>query len=249
MCSIEVAKNLVIRGKPIPFNDICNIYLPTLDEIDKLDKDDGMGRYNYYVNLITMDMNDVKELLEKRGATLNFDIDIFDYLMLSAENDKQFFLDLRQALSTFTKEDIKIAPTSGKIIVGNIINQKVIDKDVFFDFQQIISAINKLPVKVRPPKDETAMQRKFRLKREERERIKAKGKKQKDGEEISFSSILTALCNYYPGSISLLNIGNYNIFQIKELLEKAQAREKYCSELDMLLAGADPKKVKPKFWY
>ena len=88
MCSIEVAKNLVIRGKPIPFNDICNIYLPTLDEIDKLDKDDGMGRYNYYVNLITMDMNDVKELLEKRGATLNFDIDIFDYLMLSAENDK-----------------------------------------------------------------------------------------------------------------------------------------------------------------
>ena len=249
MCSIEVAKHLVIRGKPIPFNDICNIYLPTLDEIDKLDKDDGMGRYNYYVNLITMDMNDVKELLEKRGATLNFDIDIFDYLMLSAENDKQFFLDLRQALSTFTKEDIKIAPTSGKIIVGNIINQKVIDKDVFFDFQQIISAINKLPVKVRPPKDETAMQRKFRLKREERERIKAKGKKQKDGEEISFSSILTALCNYYPGSISLLNIGNYNIFQIKELLEKAQAREKYCSELDMLLAGADPKKVKPKFWY
>ena len=93
------------------------------------------------------------------------------------------------------------------------------------------------------------MQRKFRIKREERERIKAKGKKQKDGEEISFSSILTALCNYYPGSISLLNIGNYNIFQIKELLEKAQAREKYCSELDMLLAGADPKKVKPKFWY
>lgn len=249
MCSIEAAKNLVIRGKPIPFNDICKIYLPTLDEIDSLDENDGMGRYNYYVNLITMSMADVKELLEKRGATLNFDIDIFDYLMLSAENDKQFFLDLRQALSTFTKEDIKIAPTSGKIIVGNILNQKVIDKDVFFDFQQIISAINKLPVKTRPPENETPMQRKFRLKREERERVKAKGKKAKDGEEVSFGSILTALCNYYPGSITLLNIGSYNIYQIKELLEKAQAREKYCSELDMLLAGADPKKVKPKFWY
>nr|DAH17968.1 MAG TPA: hypothetical protein [Caudoviricetes sp.] len=33
------------------------------------------------------------------------------------------------------------------------------------------------------------------------------------------------------------------------MLEKAQARDKYQTEIDMLLAGADSKKIKPEFWY
>lgn len=245
MFSIDEVKGLALLGQPIPFQKVCKIYCLTLDEIYMTL---GMDRYNYYVSLLTMDMNDVNELLQKRDATVPAELDIYDYLMLCVDNDKQFFLDLQQALTTFTKEEIRIAPQNGKIIVGNIIDQKIIDKEKFFDFQQIIAIINKLPVKSRPPANETPMQKKFRLKREERERIKAKGKKGNSGETMTLTQLLVPLCNYYPG-ITLQNIGSYNFYQIKELLEKAQAKEKYRTELDMLLAGADSKKVKPKYWY
>ena len=244
MIDIEDVKTYAFLGQPIPLNDICKIYTPLISDLFSTI---GKDKYYYYVNLLTMDIADVREILEKRGASIPDTMEIFPYLMSCADNDEQFFLDFKTALSTFIKEDVKIAPKGQKIIIGNIISQRIIDKDSFFDLQQIISAINKLPVKTRPPADETPMQKKFRIKREERERVKAK--KHKEGQAIAFDSLLSAFCVYFSGGINPLNIGSLNIYQFKDMLEKAQARDKYQTEIDMLLAGADSKKIKPEFWY
>ena len=97
-------------------------------------------------------------------------------------------------------------------------------------------------IKEPPPENETPMQRKFRLKREQRERVKEKQAKKDDG--IEFADLISSLCTMNVG-ITALNIKDLTIYQIKDQLERAQVREKYYTELDMLMAGADSKKIKP----
>jgi hypothetical protein len=246
-----ISREDLFYGSPYKLRDICKIYQLTLKEImDTL----GLEKYHYYINLITMDEAELKELLDKKGKMLNLplpkdfklEISVFQYLMASAARDKTFFLDLKQAFSTFIKEDVLISTKSNTIIIGNPIHKKVIDEDSFTEFANVLKLFNKLKVKEPPPENETPMQRKFRLKREERDRVKEK-QKSKDGDIIEFADIMSSVCIMNTG-ITALNIGDYTIYQIKELLERAQAKEAYHTELDMLMAGADSKKIKPKHY-
>ena len=45
-----------------------------------------------------------------------------------------------------------------------------------------------------------------------------------------------------------LNIGEISYAAIKQLVEKYQQKEKYDIDIKSLLAGADSKKIKPKYW-
>ena len=101
-------------------------------------------------------------------------------------------------------------------------------------------------IKEPPPENETPMQKKFRLKREERDRVKEK-QAQKQGDSLTFADVMSSICVMNTG-VTALNIGQYTIYQIKDLLERAQAKEAYHTELDMLMAGADSKKIKPKHY-
>ena len=101
-----------------------------------------------------------------------------------------------------------------------------------------------MKVKQPPPENETPMQKRFRLKREMREKVKEKQSKKDDGESIEFADLMSSLCTMNVG-VTALNIKNFTIYQIKDQLERAQLREKYYTELDMLMAGADSKKIKP----
>ena len=161
-------------------------------------------------------------------------------------NDKTFFLDFKTALSTFIKEEILISTKKGIIIVGNPIERKVITKENFGEIGTALRLFNKMRVKEPPPENETPMQKKFRLKREERDRVKEK-QAQKQGEALTFADVMSSICVMNTG-VTALNIGQYTIYQIKDLLERAQAKEAYHTELDMLMAGADSKKIKPKHY-
>ena len=130
-----ISREELFLGAPYKIEGVCNIYQLTIDEITNKNTGIGFDKYHYYINLLTMENEDIKEILNKKKSEgqliplgFNLDIDIYDYLMLSAANDKTFFLDFKTALSTFIKEEILISTKKSVIIVGNPIERKVITK-------------------------------------------------------------------------------------------------------------------------
>lgn len=229
-------------GRPADL-EVCKVYQLTIKEIL-----DGIGfeKYKYYVNLLSMELEDLRELLEKKGVQPPEELTVFDNLMISAANDDTVFLDLTNAISTFIKEEVHISPKTGIIIVGDLRERKIIDKELFFWFSRIIRSQNKLRLEELASPDENKVQKKFRLKRNERERIKAKS--QKDSEDAAeLADILSCLCVANIG-VTPTTVQDLTLFQAKELLERVQAKETYHTELDMLMAGADSKKIKPITW-
>lgn len=234
-------------GEPCDIG-VCKVHQLTIEEIKKTI---GFEKYQYFVSLFTMEQEDLKDLLQQKKVD-NIgeigEISIFRYLMMSAALDQTFFLDFKIGLSTFIKEEILVSPKHQIIIVGNPKEKRVIDEKEFTNFALALRLFNKMRIKEPPPENETPMQKKFRLKREERERVKEKTAQKKAGEDSAeFADIMSSLCTMNTG-ITALNISQYTIYQIKELLERAQAKETYYTELDMVMAGADSKKIKPKHY-
>lgn len=246
----SISREELFLGAPYKLGEICKIHQLTLGEICLGEGAIGMDKYNFYVGLLTMDIDDIKETLEKKGFPVEDsmfeDFSVFEYLILSATNDKGLFLELQKALSTFIKEDILISPKSKTIIVGEPQQRRVIKQEEFEELANALRAHNKMRIKQPPPENETEMQKRFRLKREMREKVKERQAKKGDGDgsEAEFADIMSSLCTMNIG-INALNIKDYTIYQIKEQLERAQLREKYYTELDMIMAGADSKKIKP----
>lgn len=83
-----------------------------------------------------------------------------------------------------------------------------------------------------------AMKAKARM----RDRIKSKS-----GKGINLSTTLAAICCMGIG-ITPLNIGEISYGSMRILTSMYQGKEKYELDIDSLLAGADSKKVKPKYW-
>lgn len=245
----SINKEELFLGAPYKLGNICKIYQLTLREIMLDDNAIGFDKYSYYINLLTLDTTDIKDIFEKKGLNikeLGFDdITAFKYLLLSAENDNNFFLDLKTALSTFIKEEIMISPKSNMIIVGNPKERRFILEKDFDELANAIRAFNNMRIKQPPPENETAFQKKFRLKREQRDKVKEKQNKNEDN--VSFVDVMSSICTMNVG-ITALTLPNYTIYQIKNLLERSLANEKYHTELDMLIAGADSKKIKAEHY-
>jgi hypothetical protein len=84
----------------------------------------------------------------------------------------------------------------------------------------------------------------IKAKARERDRIKAR-KGTQNG--ISLSTSLMAICCMGIG-ITPLNIGEMSYASIGPIMSMLQNKEKYDVDVRSLLAGADSKKIKPKYW-
>ena len=75
-----------------------------------------------------------------------------------------------------------------------------------------------------------------------RDRVKAK-----KGIGITFEETLVSICCMGIG-LNPLNIGEISYACVHWLIEMEQQKEAYDIDIRALLAGADSKKVKPKYW-
>ena len=121
-----------------------------------------------------------------------------------------------------------------------------IKEDEFFTFQNAIrESIGKKTIE--PPATEEDP-RVAEIKRKARYRDKLKIKQAAKGKDgISFFTSLVSICCMGLG-ITPLNIGEMSYVAAEAILRKYQEKEKYELDIDSLLAGADSKKVKPKYW-
>lgn len=233
-------------GASTSLNEVCMVYPLTINEIIGL----GQDQYNAYLNLLTMTESDIEFYFEEK-IRKNPELrkpeykSVFDYLMRSCENNDTFLLDLQKAFFTFIREQVQILPELNMVVVGKPSKKRIIDEKLFFDFQNILRLQNKIPLEEPIPENENPMQRKFRLRRAALK--DAKKRQKKDDNTANFYELMSSLCCFNVG-VTPFDVGKLTLFAFYELLNRAGEKEKFESDCAALRAGADSKKIKPKYW-
>ena len=248
LIDVEDIKQKTFMGYPILFSDesgdICLIPPITIGDKVRLG-----NSYQTYLSLLTLSEEEIEELLKYKIGEEAKDlakISPFEYLMVSAEANETFFMDLKTAFTTFIRDEVFIIPKAQEIRIGDIRQGRKITKENFPDFQKIIRLQNHLDMPEEIPENENPMQKKFRLRRKEVKKAKAK-QNAKLEDAPTFSDLLSSMCVMQIG-VTWDNISKMPVYTFYELLSREQSKEKYQTDIQAILAGADSKKIKLKYW-
>ena len=238
----------IFMNLPISFQDVCLIYPPSIREVLQNE------RFGQYVKLLTTTEDDLKEELFKNSDKK---ISPFEFLLINCYHSAEFLQVVRDAFRFFTHQEIEIIYETKQIHIGkyyetvlaidNVDQLKFLNEENFFDFQNTIRcALGE--TKIAPPEapnpNEDPRITAIKEKARRRDRIKAK---QKNKGGISLTTTLVAICCMGIG-ITPLNIGEMSYAAIGPIMKMMQEKEKYDIDIRSLLAGANSKKIKPKYW-
>ena len=236
---IEVIKEQAYAGAPSSFSNICKVYPLTIFEIIGM----GTNIYNSRLGLLLLTEVDIAKIIkDKTGQEPEREkIKPLSYLLQNAAHDDMFLLELQSCFSTFIKEEILLLPKINSVLVGNAQDKRLITDKNFGEFQDILRIQNKKKIKEAPPENESAIARKFRLKREARDAAKRK-QQEKNGDGQSLVELLEIAETFG------IDYKNKTVYAFYGLIQRHQAREKWNQDIQMLCAGADSKKLKTKYW-
>lgn len=238
----------VFLNRPIAFKNLCYIYPPQVKDV----VDNPL--FGQLAQILTMSQEEIDDMMlqqsEESGTAMQ-KLTPFEMIMATSHDNLTFKSLVEKAFKFFTREDIRMSSehkmiffTSGIERVKSIEDIKVLKEEDFFDFQNIIrSTLGDKEIEP-PDPDEDPRVAKIKAKARERERVK---KKTKTKNGISLATSLTALCCMGIG-LNPLNIGDISYASVGRLMTTYQGQEKYRSDLLMISGGADPKKVRPKYW-
>lgn len=247
---MSLAPELII-GAPLQFHDIF-IYPPKIKDLISNKK------YSLYCQLLTTSQEDIWDMMvekEQKGQFLETPPENaptpFEYLLVNCYYSEEVMKLTQEAFSFFTHETVKIIPKTKIIIFTNNLekveearNIRNIQEEDFFDFQNKIREALGDKILEQPKIDEDPRVARIKAKTRYRERIK---KKVGNKNSISLSTMLVALCCMEIG-ISPLNIGEIPYPVASAIFSMYQDKEKYRIDTSFLAGGANPKKLKPKYW-
>ena len=230
----------VFIREPLTFKNKIKIYPPSVREVVT------NPNFNIYYKLLTLTEDDVREEIGDRLGEGEKYPTPFEYLLLNCQFVNGFSLILQKSLNYFCHAEANFL-FEQKCIVFNGEENITITENDFFEFQNAIRAVVgdkplQPPEPINPNEDPRI--RRIKEKARERDRIKAK-QGAKNG--ISFTTCLVAICCMGIG-ITPLNIGEMSYASVGIIMKMMQEKEKYDIDIRSLLAGADSKKVKPKYW-
>lgn len=236
-------------GLPRPFKKLCKVYPPLISEIVA---DEDFGTYQ---KLLTMSQEEVEdEIFEKmKDKNANFNVPTpLEFLLANAYHNKIFEMIVKKAFEFFIHEPVSFLYEEKLIIIGDIEkviqevksidDLKYLSEENFFDFQNLVrESMGEKPIDPPNPNEDPRIKR-MKAKARYRDRIKAK-----KGLGIKLSTTLSSICCMGLG-ITPLNIGEMSYVATMSLISTYQEKEKYDIDVRSLLAGADSKKIKPKYW-
>lgn len=226
-------------GVPTKMGNICEIKPLTMKEIIK------MGYYNYNSRVGTLLLTEdkiVQMIKEKTGEDVA-PINPLIYLLISANQSDTFLLELEDTFSTFITEDVLLLPKINSVVVGPPEERRLITPENFKNFQDIISIQNMKDIAAEPPKDETPGERKMRLLREKvAETKRRQAEKKNKGESQDLATVLEIADGFEMDYL------DRTLYYFYKQLRRRQAREKWNQDWQAMLAGADSKKLKSKYW-
>lgn len=238
----SIDESQLFLGCPIPFKDICLVYPLTIKDIAVM----GENKYRFLLNLLTMSQEEILNIFEERKVEPPESLNVFEYLLASCAHDVNFLLDIKKAFFTFIREQVQISLEEGMIIVGDLKDKRIINKENFCEFQNILREQNKIPIPEEIPEHENEMQKKFRLKRLALKKAKKKQALKNEEEIISLKTMMCAFLVFNLGTWEEMQ--NLSLYTFYSLLDMAREKEKYEQDIGSILAGADPKKIKLKYW-
>ncbi len=239
----------VFLGMPLDFKGKCKVYPPTV-------KQSCEDQFGTYLAILTQSQEDIEDIFygdtfEREQKIDNIPTPL-EFLFANAYNDKKFEKLVVAAFEFFIHQPVSFLYDQKLIVIGDLAElvktiKKVedlvmINEAEFFDFQNLVrESMGRTPVEPPNPNLHPKIKR-MKAKARYRDKIKAKSKN-----GLNFSSLLSSLCCMGIG-ITPLNVGEISYAAVSELINRYQEKEKYQLDIDSLLAGADKKKVKPKYW-
>lgn len=231
-----------LLGYPVDFKHICMVYPPKVKDVTT------NQNYNIYSRLLTLSQEEIEDEYVKAQLDLKELLSPFEYILNNAYNSPQFKRLLEQAFFLFTHETIMILFEQKEIVIGDIkevksVNElRILKEEDYFDFQNLIrEAIGGKMISPPNPNEDPRVKA-IKAKARYRDYLKAK-----QGKGLNLKTILSSICCMGLG-LNPLNIGELSYAAIPALIATYQEKEKYELDVDSLLAGADAKKVKPKYW-
>ena len=239
----------IFIGEPLNFKNKIKIYPPTVRDIVTNDF------YGQFVKILTFSQDEIlEEFLNQKDKKMPTP---FEFLLINCYHSREFFYMTQAAFEFFIHEKISISYQHKVIIFGEEISKEIaieelhgmrrLEESEFFDFQNAIREAcgnPKLKQEEPPNPNEDPRITEMKAKARRRDRIKAK-QGAKNG--ISLQTTLVAICCMGIG-ITPLNIGEMSYAAIGPIMSMLQDKEKYDIDIKSLLAGADSKKIKPKYW-
>ena len=245
-----MSKELYFICYPSEFKPGIKIYPPTVKDVISNDQ------YSIYSRLLTYSQEEVEdEFIEAKKVLEKYPTPI-EFMLNNSYHNQDYGKLCKEAFKFFLHEEVTFLYEQKLIIIGNIQeilkNAESLDdlvmlkEEEFFDFQNAIrECIGKKPIEPYDPNEHPKV-KEMKRKARYRDRVKAKNAaKNKDG--ITLFTTLVSICCMGLG-ITPLNIGEMSYIALESILRKYQEKEKYQLDIESLLAGADSKKVKPKYW-
>lgn len=236
-------------GLPVSYLKICKVYPPTVEDVLT------NSYYDAATQLLTLSEEELHDILleqeKKSGKTVEL-ISPFQYIFSAAKKDKNFEDLICQSFEFFLHEPVTLLYEQNAIIIGNLEEIKdvqdlrVLREPQYFGLQNLIRASVGMQ-KIDPPENEADVDPrilKIKAKARYRDRVKAK-QAQKNPQKLEkvFAAICCMDCGLNP-----LNIRQLSYSAIPKIINTFQRKEKYQLDIDALLAGADKKKIHPKYW-
>ena len=238
---------------PINFQNLCKIYPPSVNDVV------GNEHFPQYKVALTLSQEEINDLLfgynRDKIQDLNTTLTPLEFLLNNCYYNKDFQQITRDAFQFFTHSNIDFIWKEKKIIFGSFEevlktinsveefnNIPCLNEGNFFDFQNELRLSMGEKKVERPPENEDIRITRMKAKARYRDKIKAK-----KGSGLSLGTTLASICCMNLG-ITPLNIGELSYSCLAVLTRTYQEKEKYDLDIRSLLAGADSKKIKPKYW-
>ncbi len=231
--------------RPQRFDDICKVYPPSVNEV--IDN----PNFPLYRKLLTISQEEIEDLYIEKNIEGRVPTPL-EYLLSASYQDKKTESIFKEAITFFVHDKVNILYEQKSIVIGDLSEivkklksveeLKLIKEDNFFDFQNLIrEALGEKPIEPPNPNEDPRVKR-IKAKARYRDKIKAK-----QGLGLKLSTTLAAICCMGFG-LNPLNIGEISYASIPVLIRFYQEKDKYETDVKSLLAGADSKKIKPKYW-
>ena len=243
-------KELYFICQPAQFKPGIKIYPPTVKDVITSEY------YGHYGRLLTYSQEEVEDEFIEAKKKLDKYPTPLEFMLNNCYHNKEYDKLCKEAFKFFLHEEVAFLYEQKLIIVGNIEqvlkeaktleDLVMIKEEEFFDFQNAIrECIGKKSVEPPNPNEHPKI-KEMKRKARYRDRVKAKNAaKSKDG--ITLFTMMVSICCMGLG-ITPLNIGEMSYVALESILRKYQEKEKYDLDISSLLAGADSKKIKPKYW-
>lgn len=245
-----MSKESFFIGQPVLFKNGIKIYPPMVKEVII------EPFYGHYCKILTQSQEDIEDQFLEENKTLEVYPTPLEFLLNNSYHNKDFEKICKNAFKFFLHDEVTFVYEQKMIVIGEInevvkkaktLNDLVLltEKD-FFEFQNLIrESVGKKTVEPPNPNEHPKI-KEMKRKARYRDRVKEKqAAKSKDG--ITLFTSLVSICCMGLG-ITPLNIGEMSYVAIDSVLRKYQEKEKYQLDIESLLAGADSKKIKPKYW-